>query len=120
MCFWRRFGAADEAARIREWAKDQTTATVYEYLRLDVDLWEGLFKSRSTQEVVQTILEQGVVAVPLNGAGQALEHPQSAYLGIERKFDVPQTGEVRFLAPPWHGPWEDRAVAVSPALVGKA
>jgi len=85
-----------------------------------MDLWEGLFRSRSTQEVVQTIIERGVVAVPLNGAGQALEHPQSAYLGIERKFDVPQTGEIRFLAPPWHGSWDDGAVTISPALAGEA
>ena len=114
------FGAVDEAARIREWAKDQTTVAVYEYLRLDMDLWEGLFRSRSTQEVVQTIIDRGVVAVPLNGVGQALEHPQSAYLGIERTSDVPQVGEVRFLAPPWHGSWEESAVTLSPALVGEA
>ena len=114
------FGADAEAERFRQWAKNETMVTVYEYLRHDIDLWEGLFKSRTTQEVVQTIMERGVVAVPLNGAGQALEHPQSAYLGIERRANVPKTGEVRFLAPPWHGSWEDEAVTISPALVAEA
>ncbi|MBI2166201.1 MAG: CoA transferase [Chloroflexi bacterium] len=77
-------------------------------MRFDTrDVWERHTQSKTTQEIVDIAVKNGFTAPAYNNLEQLFKHPQAQLQNMVKTLDTPSWGTLRFLYPPWHGPWKE-------------
>ncbi len=67
--------------------------------------WNHYLQSRSAQEVIDLFLKYNGMGCWYNSLEEALESEQVQGLTIVSEMDHPTLGKLRFIRPPWKGPW---------------
>ena len=77
------------------------------YAKQLAPVWNHYLQSRSAQEVIDLFLKYKGMGCQYNSLEEALESEQVRGLGIVADSDHPTLGKLRFIRPPWKGPWEE-------------